>query len=654
MLGQLPHKILTARVHTMMVERGEERFGIDSDLTRTVLRELAAEQQIQVISEEEATRHIEGLVEEQLGDAFRLEPDVKARIQKEGGQWGLSAEQIEKIIKQRSRRNYQKRRSEQNLSNAALVAAFIAVLSVAAFLGWTMLGGSMTSNDPGPDSTPRPELVDHGTPVDNTDNSWWSVELVLAIHNASSEFPLLRPRMKEIESRNVEHRASAYDTIIKYAINQVDEAVPRTMLFAVISQAYVDEPDEATAARIRQTLVHIIPGPEDRLSDRTDDYPRIFGAMRAAVAALHAAADNDGRADDMARSIGQVVGTTIDRNQPLPQLERQCLGALAERLFRLMTSSAASRPGDIVALHRVIAEEAGRYLDRSRLETLNADFLAAFLPDSEDAWSDFRTLIDDSVANRDPLIVASMIDLYESTANSALQSHLQTRLLRRANVSPMAEEARVLADEIRQALGITEVVTAEGRTLDFIQVAKRELARASTETDERIQTAELASRLSRVATLGCALAQGETGFALFDQMIKNKPAPLRGASPGSRSLFPTTTPTDWDALTRINSAISRLSGAGASNRVDRIESIARDADRVTDLQPDQASKLAAYLLMKKSDEEHARILEHLPKFGQWNHLHLAVADGLYHTSLNGPHLQEILSQIGRASCRERV
>ena len=107
----------------------------------------------------------------------------------------------------------------------------------------------MISNDPVTDSTHRPDLVDPGTPVDNTDNSWWSVDLVLAIHNASSEFPLLRPRMKEIESRNVEHRANAYDAIIRYAINQADEAVPRTMLFAVISQAYVDEPDEASARR---------------------------------------------------------------------------------------------------------------------------------------------------------------------------------------------------------------------------------------------------------------------------------------------------------------------------------------------------------------------------------------------------------------------
>jgi len=642
MLGQLPHKILTGRVHTMMVERGEERFGIDSDLSRTVLRELAVEQQIQVISEEEATRHIEGLVEEHLGDAFRLETSVKQRIQLEGGQWGLSEEQIEKIIKQGSRRNYQKRRSEQNLSNAALVAALIAVLLVAAFLGWTMLGTPLTPTDS--ESALSTPLVGADTLRKEVDDSWWSVNLTVAILKASNELPLLQPRMKEIASPNVENRANAYEAIIRYAFHNVDD-LQRSMLLTVISQAYVDEPDDATAAKIRQGLVRIIPGPEDRLSEQADDYPRIFEAMRGAVAALHGAAGNDHRADDMARSIGQVVGTSIDRNQPLPQLERQCLGALAERLFRLMIASAASRPADTVPLHRVISAEAGRYLDPPRLETLNADFLAAFLPARADSWNDLEDLIDETVQNRDPLIVASMIDVYETTANSSLRSHLETHLLRRAGVTPSATEIGEIADEIRQALGITEVITAEGRTRDFMQIAERELVRPSSETDERIKAADLMTRLSRVATLGCALAQGETGFALFDEMIKVKPAALSDMSPDDDFVFPTLRRTDWDALARIDSAISRLQSSGASNRVDRIESIARDAESIKDLQPKQARLLATYLLTTKTPQEHERIREHLPKFGAWVHLHLALADGVTLTIMDGPQMQEMLSAL---------
>ncbi len=643
MLGQLPQRILTARVHTMMLERGEERFGIDSDLTRTVLRELAAEQQVQIITEEEATRHIEGLVEEQLGDALRLESDVKHRILQEGGQWGLPVEQIEKIIKQRSQRNYQKRRSERNLSNAALFAALVAVMLVVVFLGWTMLGGRMTPVEPVRD--PPPVTVNADTPVDDTDDSWWSVDLVLAIHNASSEFPLLRPALKAIGSPNSERRITAYDAITKFALNQTDDNVQRNMLLTVISQAYVVEPDAATAAKIRQGLVNVISGPEDRLSEQADDYPRIFWAMRGAVAALHAASDNARRADDIARSIGQVVGTTIDRNQPLLQLERQCLGALAERLFRLMIASAASRPADTLPLHPVIAEEAGRYLDRPRLETLNADFLAAFLPASEDSWSAFQTLIDNTVDNRDPLIVARLIDVYETTTNSPLQSHLQIGLLRRANLKPMSEEAREIAGEIRQALGITEVVTAEGRTLDFIQIAKRELARTSTETDERIMAADLATRLSRVATLGCALAQGELGFTSFDEMIEKEPTTLTARSPHDEPLFPTDVGTDWDALERIDSALSRLQREGSINRVERIESIAGVADRVRDLKPAQARLLAAYLLANKSRTEHDKVLEHLPKFGHWSHLHLAMADGMYDAMMQRDQLQTTLSRL---------
>jgi hypothetical protein len=646
MLEQLPHKILTGRVHTMIVERGEERFGIDSEMARTVLRELAAERQIQIISEEEATRHIEGLVEEQLGDAFRLQTDVKQRIQKEGGQWGLSEEQIEQIIKKRTRRNYRKRRSEQNLSNAALVAAFIAVLLVVAFLGWAMFGSPITPSEPGPVVIADP--IDPATPVNNTDDSWWSVELVLAIHHVSAEFPLLGPRMKDIASRNVEHRANAYDAIIRHAFDNTNDDAERAKLLNVISRAYVDEPDAATAAKIRQSLVRVIPGPEDRLSHRADDYPRIFEAMRGAVAALHAAADNDGRADDMARAIGKVVGTTIDRDQPLGKLERQCLGALAERLFRLMTTAAASRPADTLPLHRVISKEAGRYLDQPRIETLNSDFLAACLPTSADSWREFQGLIDDTVDNRDPLIVANMINVYETTADASLRSHLESRLLRRANLTPKAEEARAIADEIRQALGIREAATAEGRALDFVQIATRELERTSTEKDERTRAADRATRLNWVATLGCALAQSESGLAMFDQMVKKKPSSLRDTPSDVGPLLSTFGRTDWDALARIDSSIGRLKNAGAVNRIDRIENIARDADRVRDLKPIQARVLATYLLTKKSIEEHERVLEHLPKFGGWSHLYLALADmadGIFVATLDRFQMEELLSRL---------
>lgn len=644
MLGQLPQKILTARVHAMMLERGDERFGIDADRARAVLRELASEQQIQIISEEEALRHITGLVDERLGDALRLEGDVKQRILQEGGQWGLSAEQIEQIIKSRSRENYKKRQSERNLSNAALIAALVAVLLVVGFLGWAMLGGRMTPEEPDP--IPPPDAVTNpGAPVDDTDDSWWSVDLVLAVHNATSEFPLLRRTLKAIGSPHPDHRAAAYDGVIAHALNQTDDAVQRKMLLSVITQAYVVEPDEATADGIRQGLLAVVPGPEDRLSERADDYPKIFWAMRGAVAALDAAADNARRADDMARSIGLVVGTTIDRNQPPLQLERQCLGALAERLFRLMITSAASRPAGTVPLHRVIAEEAGHYLDRPRLETLNADFLAAVLPASEDSWSDFKALIDETMRNRDPLIVAKLIDVYETTTNAALRSHLQSGLLRRTNVKPVAKEARGIASEMRQSLGITEVVTAQGRTLDFQQLAQRELARTSANTDERIRAAELATSLSHVATLGCALAQGELGFALFDELIKKEPAALTASAAGGAPLFPTDVGTDWDALERIDSALSRLPREGSINHVERIESIAGLAGRVRNLKPSQATMLASYLLAAKPAAEHERILEYLPSFRRWSQLFLALADGLDRAKVQRDQWEPMLSRL---------
>jgi len=643
LLGQLPQKILTARVHTTMLERGDERFGISPEQTRTVLRELAAEQQIQIITEDEALQHIESLVDEYLGEALRLETDVRNRILKEGNQWGLSSEQIELIIKQRSRKNYKKRQAEQNLSNAALVAAMVAVLLVMGFLGWAMLGGRMTPVEPTPSA--QPITSSSSTPADDSDEHWWSVELVLAIHNATSEFPLLRRTLKAIASPTPEHRANSYDAVIQHALWETDDNVKRNMLLNVISQAYVVEPDESVAEKIRRKLADAVPGPEDRLSERAADYPAIFWSMRVAVAALHASQDHADRADAMARTIGRVVGTTIDREQPHLQLERQCLGALAERLFRLMITSAASHPEGTLPRYQVIADEAGRYLERSRLERLHADFLGAYLPESDDAWHTLEAQIDATVANRDPLIVAKLVDVYETTNNSSLQSYLESRLLLRANVRPKASEAPEIANEIRQALGITEVATSQGRTQDFIRHAARELAWSSPQTDDRMKAIDVAARLSHVATLGCALAQGEPGFPLFDDLIKQEPAILKSRSRSDDDLFPTDVGTDWDALEQIDRALSRLRTDGSANRVNRIETIGGVAGRVQDLSPAQAKLLAEYLLTPKSNVEHERVLEVVPKFQRWGKLHLAIADAMYDIKMERDQLRTTLSQL---------
>ena len=128
-------------------------------------------------------------------------------------------------------------------------------------------------------------------------------------------------------------------------------------------------------------------------------------------------------------------------------------------------------------------------------------------------------------------------------------------------------------------------------------------------------------------------------------MIKTKPTELTAGSSDDEALPTTNVGTDWDAVERIDSAVSRLQREGSSNRVDRIESIAGVADRVEDITPAQANLLAAYLLTTKSGTEHDRVLEHLPKFRRWSRLYLALADGLYRTTMQRDQLQLLLSKM---------
>ena len=72
-------------------------------------------------------------------------------------------------------------------------AALVAVLLVVGFLAWAILGGRTTPVEPDPGtSTWRRDHHDFRPRLsDETDDSWWSVDLVLAVHNASSRIPFI-------------------------------------------------------------------------------------------------------------------------------------------------------------------------------------------------------------------------------------------------------------------------------------------------------------------------------------------------------------------------------------------------------------------------------------------------------------------------------
>ena len=152
--------------------------------------------------------------------------------------------------------------------------------------------------------------------------------------------------------------------------------------------------------------------------------------------------------------------------------------------------------------------------------------------------------------------------------------------------------------------------------------------------------------LTYLATLACALAQGEDGAATFQEIETAGPARLEvGDGPWmTKPAEPFMTPYPVASGTVIQQHIERLASIHqASERVVLLRMIANSADTVPDIDPASGQKLAEYLLQFKADEEeHRQLLSHVPRLARWNALRLGLADQLADESGRDSQRQDVL------------
>ena len=173
-LISLPRKLLTFDVQENLCRHGEERHGIKPDLVNNVIREVCAALDIRQISEQQAREHVEHLVDIKLVENARLSNDVRTRIESEGKQWGLNAEQVSSIMKERTRIHDQRNRSERRFTHGALLAASVAALMVVGFFGWLAFQENSPTLPPVEETVEQPKLP---SPIvvdeSKVDTAWW-------------------------------------------------------------------------------------------------------------------------------------------------------------------------------------------------------------------------------------------------------------------------------------------------------------------------------------------------------------------------------------------------------------------------------------------------------------------------------------------------
>ena len=649
-LISLPRKLLTFDIEENLRRHGEERHGINPSLVTNAVREVCAALGIRQISEQQARAHIEHLVDAKLSENSRLPNDVRIRIESEGKQWGLNAEYVGAIIKERTRLHDKRNRAERNFTHGALFAASVAALIVVGFFGWVAIQSKARRLQPAEliaeqSRLPAPIVVDDA----DVDTAWWGEELEFAVGAARREMRSQRPVLVQLESKHPSQRRLAYGKLVGELFGKGHDDEHLDLLIRVIALCYGRDPDQQAARQLLDDLLTRIPRSERDL--RADDtlYSHAFVATQATVGLVSQSAHE--RQSDAATELGRAIGRTIDAELDAPALQQHAYEGVAERLYRLLIALAKSEPARVASAHALVAKRTASYLDATKLEKLNTDFLVVVLSGASHTWREYEPLIRETVASKSPINAIRMLEVYEKTKDLELQAMLAEALIERIGKAPESRDVAAIANEVRKSLGVSAEDIDNKRLSRFLVGAGSLLAESRVDiSDPESLLAEIVN-LTYHSTLGCAVAQGTAGDATFDTLAEQDPAafltskepkvPREGSEP--RSLEPTT-------VKMLNDRLKMLLSPRTSpvTRFGFVESIAGLTDRVDDLAPDQAAALATYLLGKKRIEEHRAILPHIEKLGRWKQVRLAVADKLEDVGLNREQLQETISKlIGR-------
>ena len=641
-LARLPRRIVTSTVENKLVSQGRLYFGVGEELGRSTVREMAGELGMAVVSEEQAERYVRQLLEELLGDSFRVGRETRDRLRADGEKWGLPGARVDALIKEWTAANHRRYRSERRVTNLAIAAASLAILVVAFFL-WALWEQHFSPQRAAP--PPSQEMVER-PPNPEWSDAWWDYELAIAVDRARSAIPELEPQLRELKAKDAARRAAAYDKLLENLFSDAAKEEGVRTLSRVIARCYRLEPAQENAERIAAALLRVVPGPEAKLSQEPSDYPKMFRALRTAAAALADARDKEPRAAPLAQALGRAVGSSIDTPQPARQIERACLAALAERLFRLLIQQAGSQPREIGPLHAAVAFEASHCLDQAMLARLNADFLVALLTAAPDLWRQHEELIRRTIDSPDESTVVRLVDLFEQTKNTELQEFLAESLLHRAGALERPTSVAEIAAEVRRGLGVAEESPAADRWTWLAKSAGRALADLSPDADPQTRILPEILALAHWSTLGCALGQGEPCLATFDELrTKGPPALPEESEAETAGDEPPPGRGGGDSYGMIERAVLALRIRRPAEAGLALERLAGLAGSVRDILPREAEGLATYLLAPKTEAEHRQVIRVARSLAAWRHLRLALADRLQEARLRPDQLRQLLAEI---------
>ncbi|PQO46160.1 hypothetical protein [Blastopirellula marina] len=657
-LDAINHGIVIASLAQKLVQIGVDMHGIDEELAWLTLRELLQEEDLRLVTVDQARSHIGGLVGDIMREEGFLSIQNRQRLMSEGAQWGLSPGKCQQLIDDKvDTFNHSKSRVQQRVT-LSLTALFALVIGGGALLMYLDTppprgvpeGGPAAAARSGRSSDPTSDgqiSLNVGLLNDEPDEpawqrqSWWSEKLSLALLDVYQTDTSLQDSLTEICSSDEDRRIRAYRSLVPKLI-ATSVAHPGEKLQQSIRASLIglvrDEPSDKAVGVLAAELTSDV-----SLKDSSIDAIPTSQLLEKAYVSVSAADQTDlpeTRRDLFLDKLRQQLGITY--SAAVPPLELTMNEVIRDQ-YRKLSELAASDPNLAAQLHATVSNTARNYLPPEQIVAKDSTLIAVILPEMTDNWEAYRPIIQQLIDSPTPERMLPLLDVFsQSVRDAGIQQELAAMLARRIGRGLDADEPAQSADLVRSELGLNAMVAGEG---EMQRMFSQRAAAVSWDVADDIQPDALAGEVSQIgylSVLGHAASTGELGKRVFEETIeagppkaaeKEESAPVRSTSALA-------------ALSKCENLIGRLPRAkDPSSRLDNFKVLCTLAGDVEDVDYETANILAEYILVPKPRAEQSRLRSGLRAFQHWTNFKLAMADQMPRARRAADDLQDIVSGV---------
>ncbi|RCS52778.1 hypothetical protein DTL42_08050 [Bremerella cremea] len=654
-LEAIAHGIVIASLAQKLVQIGVDMHGIGEELAWHTLREVLQEEDLRLVTVEQAKSHVSALVDDIMLEEQFLSIQNRQRLMAEGEQWGLTPGRCEQLIDQRvaefTRKKHRTQRQVVLIFTAfftLLVGGGFYVLYVDSKLpegtptltNLTASNHSVDSTDPhATNIEPVPEVPQK--PVWQR-QPWWSEQLSLALLEIYQQEPSLQESLTATCTTDEKRRISAYRELIRQlvttSIAHQAEAQQLAIRKAIVDLVR-DEPSDDAVAAIAEELTTGISLPDANSAAAISPDQRLEKAYLSTLAAGQTALPavrKDAFLDKIARQLGINYSGSI---APLELTINEIVGDQYRKLHAL----AKTDPNLAAAQHAAVSKAAKHYLRPDQITAKDSSLAPVILAQMTGDWKAYQPLVQAVIDSPNALEILPLLDVFsQSLKDRNIQQELAAMLSQRIGRGLDADDPVQSAALVRTELGLDTIAASDGEMQRmFSQRASVYSWDVPSDIPPNMLVNEVTT-LGFLSVLGHAAEKGDMGQRIFQEMLTQGAPELEDDSNSGK----TVSTAAKAALSKVEALIARLAQAkNPISRIDNYRELCVLAGDVNDVDYETASQLAQYILAPKPRAEQSQLQLGFRAFSHWTTFKLAMADQLPDARRAADDLQEIVSAL---------